>query len=71
MISDRIFKILLSDHINKDIPFQILGQYGVSSKDLAAMVLSHTSRAGGSLSLISKLPQTSKQSKSEKLLLKN
>ena len=57
MISDRIFKILLSDHINKDIPFQILGQYGVSSKDFAAMVLSHTSRAGGTLSLISKLPQ--------------
>ena len=57
MISDRIFKILLSDHINKDIPLGILGQYGVSSKDFAAMMLSHTSRAGGSLSLISKLPQ--------------
>jgi len=57
MISDRIFKILLSDHINKDIPLQILGEYGVSSKDFAAMMLSHTSRAGGTLSLISKLPQ--------------
>ena len=57
MISDRIFKILLSDHINKDIPFQILGQYGVSKRFCSMMKLSHTKRAGGTLSLISKLPQ--------------
>ena len=44
-ISDRVYKILRSEDINLDIPWQILAKYGVGKREYAAIVFSEVSKS--------------------------
>ena len=44
-ISDRVYKILLSDDINIDVPWQIMAKYGVGKREYGAIVFSEVSKS--------------------------
>ena len=48
-ISDRVFKILHSDDMNVDVPWQIMAKYGITRQEFAALYFSEVSKAGSIL----------------------
>ena len=52
-ISSRIFEILTDKNIKKDLPYEILGKYGVTANDMSAMLLAQSSEYAKGLAALS------------------